>query len=138
MVSSFLELRITECYLNINCKKQLIENIVKELQTILSPEHWTVLLQYNAQIQDRLRQNIKKSQLAKLEKLRCFMQKTSEAPHKSRWVNNLSNKELTTSLHHVLEKGLNFAPLTFDNYYSIFLKFSRCHTYLLLLLLINL
>ena len=56
-----------------------------------------------------LRQNTKKSQLVKLEKLGCSKRKTSEAPHKSRWVNNLSNKELTTGQHQVLERGLNFA-----------------------------
>ena len=68
-----------------------------ELQYILSPKHWTVLLQYNSQIQDGPGQNAKKFQLVNLEKLRCFTRKTSEAPRKSKWVNNLSNKELTPS-----------------------------------------
>ena len=69
-----------------------------ELQTILSPEYWTVLLQYNSQIQDGLCQNTKKSQLVNLKKLKCFTRKTSEAPHKSKWVNNLCNKELTSEI----------------------------------------
>ena len=40
--------------------------------------------------------------------------KNSKAPHKSRWVYNLSNKESITSQHQVLENGLKFA-LTLKN-----------------------
>ena len=39
----FLKSRITECHLNINHIKQLVETITEELQAIAFPEHWTIL-----------------------------------------------------------------------------------------------
>ena len=102
-----MKLRITECHLNINKKKQLLSKISIELKEKLSSEQWNILEKHNQLVQNLIKTKTTSSHRIKLDKLRPSKQQHKKG--KEVWIKNLSNKQLTSPRRQVLEKGLNFA-----------------------------
>jgi hypothetical protein len=105
---SFLRLRIQHSHHKIKRKQDEYHDNLNILLNILSPEHLKDLqdvVKYNS---DKMKDTIKTKHEQKLNSL-GVIKNTEAYVDKSRWVINLSTRQLNTQETQILENGLNYA-----------------------------